>query len=55
MNNQYIQMGQLEFDIVEGGWTDAGTFESLAEANTMMLDCGNRIQGLEPQPTGGWS
>jgi len=43
VNNRYIQKGQLEFDIVEGGWTDAGTFESLAEANTMMLACSNRI------------
>ena len=47
VNNFYIQLGRLEFDIVEGGWTDAGTFESLSEANTMMLACENRISGQE--------
>ncbi|BDU78691.1 sugar phosphate nucleotidyltransferase [Mesoterricola sediminis] len=46
VNNRYIQLGELAYDIVEGGWTDAGTFESLAEANAMMLACGNRITGL---------
>jgi glucose-1-phosphate thymidylyltransferase len=49
VNNRYIQMGQLEYDIVEGDWTDAGTFESLAEANALMLARGNRIEGLEPE------
>ncbi|MBI1751810.1 MAG: NTP transferase domain-containing protein [Acidobacteria bacterium] len=48
VNNEYIQREGLEFDIVQGDWTDAGTFESLAEANTMMLACGNRIH--EPRP-----
>ena len=52
VNNQYIQIGQLEYDIVEGDWTDAGTFESLAEANAMMLACCNRIVGLEPPREG---
>jgi glucose-1-phosphate thymidylyltransferase len=47
VNNQYIKLAQLRYDIVEGGWTDAGTFESLAEANALMLACGNRIQGLD--------
>jgi len=49
VNNCYIQKGRLEYDIVEGGWTDAGTFESLSEANTMMLACGNRISGLDSE------
>lgn len=48
VNNRYIQLGLLQYDIVEGDWTDAGTFESLAEANAMMLACGNRISGLNP-------
>lgn len=45
VNNEYIRLKALRYDIVEGDWTDAGTFESLAEANTMMLSCGNRVLG----------
>jgi len=45
VNNEYIRRKSLKYDIVEGNWTDAGTFESLAEANTMMLTCSNRILG----------
>lgn len=43
VNNEYIRRGLLRYDIVEGGWTDAGTFESLAEANALMFASGNRI------------
>lgn len=43
VNNSYIGREQLAFGIVKGRWTDAGTFESLAEANSILLDNGNRI------------
>ena len=33
MNNAYIQSGGLKATILEGNWTDAGTFESLFRAN----------------------
>ncbi len=33
VNNYYIQKGQMEAHIVQGDWTDAGTFESLYRAN----------------------
>lgn len=33
VNNAYIERGELGYDILEGWWTDAGTFESLARAN----------------------
>ncbi len=29
VNNQYIRSGDLQFDILEGWWSDAGQFESL--------------------------
>ena len=37
VNNKYIEQGELEYDIYEGSWTDAGTFNSLHEANQLML------------------
>ncbi len=45
VNNAYIERGQLEYDICKGRWTDAGTFESLIEANRILMDNGNQIRG----------
>jgi glucose-1-phosphate thymidylyltransferase len=38
VNNSYLTEGKLEFEIIEGGWTDAGTFESLWRATKMMRE-----------------
>jgi glucose-1-phosphate thymidylyltransferase len=35
VNNHYIRLGQLQFDLLGGWWTDAGTFESLLRANQL--------------------
>ncbi|WII37166.1 sugar phosphate nucleotidyltransferase [Paenibacillus thiaminolyticus] len=35
VNNAYIEREELTFDILQGWWTDAGTFESLARANEL--------------------
>ena len=37
VNNAYISKGQLAYDILEGWWTDAGTFESLDRANELVI------------------
>ncbi len=44
VNNEYIRRGEMEYDILEGDWADAGTFESLQIANQMLLKCNNEIQ-----------
>lgn len=36
VNNYYIKEGSLEFDILKGYWTDAGTFDSLLNANRLV-------------------
>jgi len=38
VNNSYLFEGQLSCDIIEGGWTDAGTFESLWRATKMVRE-----------------
>ena len=38
VNNSYLCEGKLEHEIIEGGWTDAGTFESLWRATKMMRE-----------------
>jgi len=37
VNNAYIAKNQLAYDILEGWWTDAGTFESLDKANELVI------------------
>jgi len=36
VNNIYIERGEMTFNILEGWWTDAGTFESLLRANLLV-------------------
>ncbi len=36
VNQAYIDKGRLHYDILEGWWTDAGTFESLNRANELV-------------------
>jgi len=40
VNNFYIEEGTLTFEILEGWWTDAGTFESLLRANNLVAQSG---------------
>jgi glucose-1-phosphate thymidylyltransferase len=37
VNNEYIKKGQMEYDILTGWWSDAGTFESLTKVNELVL------------------
>ena len=48
VNNEYLRRGLLEYDILEPGWSDAGTPESLLRA-TMLV----RWAGWEPVPKRG--
>lgn len=36
VNNAYLARGELEWELLEGWWTDAGTFESLMKANALV-------------------
>lgn len=36
VNNAYLKQNTLEFDILKGYWTDAGTFESLYRASQLV-------------------
>jgi glucose-1-phosphate thymidylyltransferase len=40
VNNAYIKRGTMTFEILEGWWTDAGTFESLLRASNMVAKTG---------------
>jgi glucose-1-phosphate thymidylyltransferase len=36
VNNEYIRRGELSYSVLEGYWSDAGTFESLYRASEMV-------------------
>jgi glucose-1-phosphate thymidylyltransferase len=40
VNNFYIQEGTLTYEVLDGWWTDAGTFESLLRANMLVAETG---------------
>jgi glucose-1-phosphate thymidylyltransferase len=56
VNNAYLARGDLTFEILEGWWTDAGTFESLHRATCYVADGGaNRADApaaRAPAPAG---
>jgi len=36
VNNRYLKNGELTYGIIDGWWTDAGTFDSLLKANNLV-------------------
>jgi glucose-1-phosphate thymidylyltransferase len=43
VNNYYLKRGDLTHDILEGWWTDAGTFESLHRASNLVAEGGANL------------
>ena len=44
VNNASLARGDLTYDILEGWWTDSGTFQSLHKANCLVVaDGANRV------------
>ncbi len=46
LNNSYLAEGKLSYSVMEGFWTDAGTFESLLTATNLVADAVTRKQAL---------
>jgi glucose-1-phosphate thymidylyltransferase len=40
VNNYYLERGDLTHEVLEGWWTDAGTFDSLHRAAMLVADGG---------------
>lgn len=38
VNNEYIRRGNMSYSIIDGWWTDAGTFESLYRASKLVAE-----------------
>lgn len=49
VNNSYVDRGQMTYAVLEGWWTDAGTFESLTHASQLAKDV--RLAAFEATET----
>jgi glucose-1-phosphate thymidylyltransferase len=45
VNNFYLEERKLTYEILQGWWTDAGTFESLLRANMLVAETGAKMVG----------
>ena len=45
VNNAYIREGRMTYDVLEGWWTDAGTFESLLRAANLVAQSRKGVKG----------
>jgi glucose-1-phosphate thymidylyltransferase len=54
VNNFYGQENKLTYEVLDGWWTDAGTFESLLRANQLVAETGaNKMnQNIAAEPVG---
>ncbi|MCA9290580.1 MAG: hypothetical protein KDA25_05595, partial [Phycisphaerales bacterium] len=43
VNNAYLRRGDLTYDVLDGWWTDAGTFESLHHASCLVAEAGANV------------
>ena len=51
VNNEYIRRGDLTYSVLDGWWTDAGTFESLHHANCLVAKGGaNHVEDEASTP-----
>ncbi len=47
VNNSYLDEGTLTYSVLDGWWTDAGTFESLRSATNLVAETGANKVDLE--------
>jgi glucose-1-phosphate thymidylyltransferase len=43
VNNAYIERGLMTYDILDGWWTDAGTFDSLLKAGNLVAESERKL------------
>jgi glucose-1-phosphate thymidylyltransferase len=49
VNNAYIDRAEMTWEELDGWWTDAGTFESLLRASTLVAETGANKLELQPR------
>jgi len=48
VNNHYVERGEMTWTVLDGWWTDAGTFESLHEASNLVWQYGANNPEIMP-------
>ena len=51
VNNEYIKLGKMTFDVLDGWWTDAGLPETLYRATTLVRERELKRQAVVSQPS----
>lgn len=46
VNNMYLNRGDLEYEILDGWWSDAGTFKSLHSVSNLVAESGANSTGI---------
>ena len=46
VNNEYIRRGAMGYSVLDGYWSDAGTFGSLLRAGVMVEKYGKKLKSL---------
>ncbi len=46
VNNAYIEAGEMSWNVIDGWWTDAGTFDSLLRASRLVAESRSRGRHL---------
>ena len=52
VNNWYIRDGSMTYEVLDGWWTDAGTFESLFRAAQLVAEGGANLMEARPRVSG---
>jgi glucose-1-phosphate thymidylyltransferase len=52
VNNFYVQEKTLTYEVLDGWWTDAGTFESLLHANNLVAETGANKMPVKDEKVG---
>lgn len=47
VNNAYIESGEMSWNVIDGWWTDAGTFDSLLRASTLVARSRGQGSGVK--------
>lgn len=55
VNNRYLEWGALTYEVLDGWWADAGTFESLYRASALVRDQRSPVLPPVPVAAGGSS
>ena len=46
VNNAYIESGDMSWDVLDGWWTDAGTFDSLLKASNLVAQSAFKVSAI---------